>query len=246
MTLDGHLALIAEPVHDESEAASGADTSGTIIDSAEIAGGGHLYLVQHDDEFEILCNAEQLMSDWTTVSERALATLVCARLGPRLGRMLIGGLGMGFTLTAALEAAPASASIVVAELVPKVLEWARGPLAHLFARSLGDPRATVALRDVHDMIAERRSWFDAILLDVDNGPDSLVCDANERLYCDWGLRAAHAALAPGGILAIWSAYSDAGFTTQLERTGFTVEEVPLHSEDAAGRHHHVIWLATRP
>ena len=218
---------------------------GTIIDSADIPGGGRLYLTRHGDAFEIMCGEDQLMSDWATVSERALASEVCARLGDRLGRMLIGGLGMGFTLAAAVEAAPASASIVVAELVPKVVSWARGPLAHLFARSLADPRVSVETRDVHDMIAERRGHFDAILLDVDNGPDSLVCDGNERLYCNWGLRAAHDALAPGGILAVWSAYADAAFGAQLAATGFAVDEVALCTRDDSGTHNHVIWFATK-
>lgn len=226
-------------------APAGAPAPGTIVDSADIPGGGRLYLARHHDSFEILCGEEQLMGDWATGSERALATLVCARLGMRLRHMLIGGLGMGFTLAAAVDAAPASASIVVAELVPKVVSWARGPLAHLFDASFADRRVRVETRDVHDLIDERTGHFDAILLDVDNGPDGLVSDANERLYCDWGLRAAHGALAPGGILAIWSAYPDNGFLARLERARFAVEEVLVAAEGDLPGQEHVIWLATR-
>lgn len=181
------------------------------------------------------------MGSWVSGSEEALATLVCERLGPRAERLLIGGLGMGFTLGAALTALPASATIVVAELVPKVVTWAGGPLAHIFCDSLSDPRVSIEVRDVHDVIVEQRVCFDAILLDVDNGPDGLINLANERLYCNWGLRAAHAALRPGGMLAIWSAYPDDAFFQRLQSASFGVEEIRM---DADGGHH-TIWLATR-
>jgi spermidine synthase len=219
---------------------------GALVDSADIPGGGRLYLVRYGQDFEILFGEEQLMGSWVSGSEEALATLVCERLGSRAGRLLIGGLGMGFTLGAALTALPASATIVVAELVPKVVTWAAGPLAHIFGDSLSDPRVSIEVRDVHDVIAEQRECFDAILLDVDNGPDGLIKLANERLYCNWGLRAAYAALRPGGMLAIWSAYPDHAFFERLQRANFEVEEIGMDADGGQQQSHHVIWLATRP
>ena len=184
------------------------------------------------------------MGSWASGSEEALATLVCERLGPHASQLLIGGLGMGFTLGAALRALPANATVVVAELVPKVVIWANGPLAHIFGGSLADPRVLLEVRDVHDVIQERREQFDAILLDVDNGPDGLINLANERLYCNWGLRTAHAALRPGGVLAIWSAYPDASFVERLRCAKFEVEEIML-ADDRERDSPHFIWLAKR-
>lgn len=216
-----------------------------LVDTADIPGGGQLQLIRYGQDFEILFGTEQLMGSWASGSEEALATLVCQRLGPRGGRVLIGGLGMGFTLAAALGALPASATIVVAELVPKVVNWAGGALAHLFGASLDDPRVLIEIRDVHDVIIERPGYFDAILLDVDNGPDALVSLANERLYCNWGLCAAHAALRPGGTLAIWSAYPDDAFFDRLQDAGFAVEEIRMDADGGQTRPHHFIWLASR-
>lgn len=201
--------------------------------------------MQQGDDFAIEFGETQLMVSWASRSEQALATLACQRMGMEHGHMLIGGLGMGFTLGAALAALPKSASIVVAELVPKVLEWARGPLAHLFDGALDDPRVAVKICDVHDIIAGPPEQFDAILLDVDNGPDGLISVANDRLYCDWGLRTAHAALRPGGVLAIWSSYPEYGFADRLEDAGFVVEEVVLRTGERGRGARHVIWLATR-
>jgi spermidine synthase len=178
-------------------------------------------------------------------SEEALADLACARLDNPQACILIGGLGMGFTLRAAQAALPAGASIVVAELVPKIVEWARGPLAHLFGDSLNDPRLSLEIVDVHDVIDREVARFDAILLDVDNGPDGLIQLANDRLYCNWGLRAAHAALRPGGILAIWSAYADEAFAERLKATGFAVDEVTMPANDREDSRDNTIWFATR-
>jgi spermidine synthase len=218
---------------------------GTLVDSADLPDGERLYLVRYGQDFEILVGEDQLMGSWIRGSEQALATIVCERLGPRAERLLIGGLGMGFTLGAALAASPASATIVVAELVPKVVTWARGPLAHIFGDALTDPRVSIKVRDVHDLIVERRGYFDAILLDVDNGPDGLVHLANERLYCNWGLRAAHAALRPGGILGVWSAYSDDAFSERLRNADFAVEEIRMDADGGDEQPNHIIWLATR-
>ena len=185
------------------------------------------------------------MASWDSRSEEALATLVCGRLGDGARRLLIGGLGMGFTLRAALAVLPLDATVVVAELVPTVVEWATGPLSHIFGHSLRDRRLSLEVRDVHDIIVEQPGGFDAILLDVDNGPDGLINLANERLYWNWGLRSARKALRPGGVLAIWSAYADDAFADRLETSGFEVEEISI--EAAAGAHlaPHTIWLATR-
>ena len=140
---------------------------------------------------------------------------------------------------------PADATVVVAELVPKVVSWANGPLAHIFGGSLADPRVALEVRDVHDVILERRDDFDAILLDVDNGPDGLINLANERLYCNWGLRTAHAALRPGGVLAIWSAYPDDSFVERLRSARFLVEEISWVADDGDPTSPHIIWLAKR-
>lgn len=185
------------------------------------------------------------MGSWSTRSEKALAVLVSERLGSDARHVLIGGLGMGFTLAAALASFAATVSIDVAELVPRIVEWARGPLAAIVGPSLDDPRVALRVADVHDIIAAGRAQYDAILLDVDNGPDGLIQLANDRLYCDWGLRAAHAALRPGGMLAIWSAYPDDAFGDRLRCAGFDVEMVMISDGETAAHDPHVIWLAMR-
>lgn len=216
-----------------------------VVDEADIPGGGQLHLICREGDYEILYGDEQLMSSWASRSEEALATLVSGRLGVGAQRILIGGLGMGFTLAAARSAFPKTATIVVAELVPKVVVWATGALAHIFGNSLDDPRVSVIIRDVHDVIIERTGSLDAILLDVDNGPDGLVSLGNDRLYCSWGLRAIYTALSPGGILAVWSAFSDNAFYRRLRESGFIVEEITIGSGESDEDPRHIIWLATR-
>jgi spermidine synthase len=216
-----------------------------LIDTAEIPGGGQLRLMRYGPEFSIEFGEDELMGSQAPQSEQALADLAACRTLGRQDRVLIGGLGMGFTLGAALSAFSPHTRIVVAELVPQVVEWARGPLAHLFSDYLSDPRVTIAVRDVHDVIAGTPGGFDAILLDVDNGPDGFIHPANDRLYCNWGLRDAYAALRPGGVLAIWSAYPDDDFVARLERVGFAVEETSIPDAGNAERSPYTIWLATR-
>ena len=228
-----------------SDAAADASAA-LLVDTAEIPGGGALRLLRHGADFAIFFDDEQLMGSWVSGSEEALATLVCQRLGDRAERLLIGGLGMGFTLAAALSAMPARASVVVAELVPKVVTWASGPLAHIFGTSLGDPRVSIEIRDVHDVIVGSPEGFDAIMLDVDNGPDYVISLANDRLYCPWGLRAAYAALRPGGVLGIWSAYPDDAFRDRLGAAGFEVNEIRMRAGGGRKGPRHVIWLASRP
>lgn len=218
-----------------------------LIDSAPIpGGGGELRLIQRGDDYWIMLGANALMSTRLRGSEEALATLVCERIAGRpKPALLIGGLGMGFTLRAALGALGRDARVVVSELVPAIVEWARGPMAHVHGGSLDDPRVEISLSDVGDLIAAARSDFDSILLDVDNGPDALSRDSNDRLYDLDGLHRAKAALKPGGILAIWSAADDPAFSRRLAKAGFRVEEVVVRAHAGRKGAKHMIWLATR-
>ncbi len=221
-----------------------------IVDIAEIPGGGQLHLLRCGDDFSIHFGDDELMGSIVRDSEQALAQLTCERLtserlGGRGATVLIGGLGMGFTLGAAISALPSNANIVVAELVPTVVTWARGPLAHIFGDHLADPRVSIEIGDVHDVIDDAVARFDAIMLDVDNGPDGLIRLANDRLYCNWGLKAAWSALKPGGILAIWSSYADAVFVERLEAIGYVVEEISMDANPGENRQN-FIWLASRP
>jgi spermidine synthase len=228
--------------------AAEADTSDTVelIDTADLPDGGHLRLLQRGTDFSIRFGSEELMGNQVRHSEEALAVLGCARIAGNGGRVLIGGLGMGFTLGAALETLPSHAEIVVAELIPKIVTWAGGPLAHIFGSKLADPRVSLVMADVHDVIVRETTGFDAILLDVDNGPDGLIHLPNERLYCNWGLRAAYAALKPAGVLAIWSAYRDAAFVDRLSNAGFAVEEIDIEAYPGEDNGLHTIWLASKP
>jgi spermidine synthase len=208
-------------------------------------GGGTLKLMQRGSEFSIMAGARTLMNSRTSGSEMALATLVCARLqGHPDCSVLIGGYGMGFTLRAALGELAGDARILVAELVPAVMAWARGPMAGLTAGCLDDPRVIVHEGNVGDVIASRPARFDAIILDVDNGPDGFSRDANDRLYAVKGLVAARKALRPKGILAVWSAAPDDEFTRRLGTAGFTVEKVKARANKGRGGWH-TIWLATK-
>ena len=204
-----------------------------------------LRLMRFGADFSIQFCGDELMGSDMNGSEKIIATETCRRLGDRADRVLIGGLGMGFTLGAAQAALPSSAGIVVAELVPKVVAWARGPLAHLFGGDLDDPRVSIEVADVHDVIVDSPGGYDGIMLDVDNGPDGFIQLANERLYCSWGLRAAHAALRPGGLLAIWSAYDDDAFVERLEGAGFVVDEMKMRANGGRTGPRHTIWFATR-
>lgn len=197
-------------------------------------------------EFSISLDRIELMNSRLSGSEEALATLAAERLaGRRQPQVLIGGLGMGFTLRAALGSFPADAAITVSELVPAVVEWAKGPMAELFAGSLEDPRVSVRVEDVAAIIRERRGAWDAILLDVDNGPDGLTATANDSLYGPAGLAVAGAALKPGGLLAVWSAYRDPAFAQRLQRTGFRAEEKMVRAHRGKKGARHTIWLARR-
>jgi spermidine synthase len=216
------------------------------LDRAEMPGGGELRLMQRGTEFSIMLGRAELMNSRLSGSEEALATLAFAKLRDRQRpHVLIGGLGMGFTLRAALADLGPGARIDVAELAPAVIAWAHGPLAGIFGTSLADPRVTVREGDVGRLMRQSPSTFDAILLDVDNGPEGLSREANDALYDMAGLGDARAALRPSGVLAVWSSGPDRRFTERLRRTGFRVEEVKVRARASGGGARHVIWLATR-
>lgn len=216
------------------------------LDSATVPGGREkLRLKRRGGEFSIMLGANELMNSRVSDSEQALARLACARIRDRqAAKILIGGLGMGFTLRAALAELAPDGTVVVAELVPAVVAWALGPMAELFAGCLDDPRVDVRETDVVDLIESGKGVYEAILLDVDNGPDGLSRKENDRLYNLAGLAAAHAALKRGGVLAVWSAHPHRGFAGQLKKAGFDVDEINTRARGKRGARH-VIWLATR-
>jgi spermidine synthase len=216
-----------------------------LLDSATMPGqSGALRLMRRGNEFAIWAGATALMNSRMNSSEIALAEIACDRLrGRKNCHMLIGGYGMGFTLRAAMAGLGGDARITVAELAPKVLEWARGPMAELTGACLSDPRVSTLETDVGGVIARARAGFDAILLDVDNGPAALSSSANGKLYSVKGLEAARRALRPGGLLAVWSAAPDAAFTDRLRRAGFAVDEVKVRANKGRGVRH-LIWVAT--
>jgi spermidine synthase len=194
-----------------------------------------------------MLGANELMNSRKTGSEEALAALACAGLGGTARpRVLIGGLGMGFTLRAALAALPAGAEVVVAELVPGVVAWARGEMAALYGDSLSDARVRIVEEDVARTIASARAGWDAILLDVDNGPEGITVESNDALYAPAGLAAARAALRPRGVLAVWSSGPDAAFTARLRRAGFQVDEQVVRGGSGGRGARHLIWLARAP
>jgi spermidine synthase len=216
------------------------------LDTATVPGGGELKLMQRGQEFSIMAGSIPLMNSRMSSSETALAELACDRLRGRANpRVLIGGYGMGFTLRAALAGFGADARITVAELVPAIIQWARGPMAELTANGLSDPRVGIREVDVGSLIASAQASFDAILLDVDNGPDGLSRAANDGLYNLRGLHAARKALRPKGLLAIWSAAPNKEFVQRLGRAGFAVEEIKARANKGRGVRH-IIWAATNP
>lgn len=217
-----------------------------LVDTAAIPGSDEvLRLLRRGSDFSIRLGRNELMSSRLSGSEKALAGLACERVGGRPGaRLLVGGLGMGFTLAAALAGLRPDARVVVAELVPAVVSWARGPLAGICGPGPDDPRVTILEDDVAGVIRRGPLAYDAILLDVDNGPDGLTRPANDRLYDAAGLAAAMAALRPGGVLAVWSAHPDRAFTARLNQVGFSVEEVGVRANGRRGGARHTIWLAT--
>jgi spermidine synthase len=217
----------------------------TRLGEAPVPGTGQsLFLFQGKDDFFIrLTGGHELMSSRKHASEDALGRLPCARLQrPDAARVLIGGLGMGFTLAAALQQLGPRAEVTVAELLPEVVEWNRGPLGERSGRPLDDPRTRVHIGDVAELLGKQRACFDVIALDVDNGPEGLTSRSNDWLYSAAGITAAQLALTPGGILAYWSAGRDASFHDRLRRCGLEIEEVRVHAHGNKGAGH-IIWLA---
>ena len=217
------------------------------LDRAHIPGdGGELRLKQRGQEFSIMLGANELMNSRLSGSEEALATLSCERISGRTSQtMLIGGLGMGFTLRAALGVLPPDARVTVAELVPAVVDWARGPMAELHKGTLDDTRVDIHVGDVGELIRSKKAVYDAILLDVDNGPDGLSRPSNDSLYDAAGLIAAKTALRPGGVLAVWSSAPDAAFTRRLRQAGFATDEVNVRANGKRGGARHTLWLAKK-
>ncbi|WP_432822478.1 spermidine synthase [Trichloromonas sp.] len=222
-------------------------TSWELIDTAQIpGGGGELQLYKRDSEFSISVEGEGvLMSTWAHQSEDVLAEIACTKLTDRPApKVLIGGLGMGFTLAAALRHLGADAEVVVAELIPAVVAWNRGPLGEHAGNPLQDPRTRVREGDVAKILKSERKAYDAILLDVDNGPEGFTRQKNNWLYSFDGLTASYEALRPMGLLAVWSAGPSRNFRERLRKVGFKVKQSRVWEQDDKGDLH-TIWLAER-
>ena len=207
--------------------------------------GKSLLLYAHKDKFSMVIPGRgELMNSRVHGSEKALAELACARMGkPTTPRLLVGGLGMGFTQAAALATVGADAEVVVAELVPEVVDWNRELIGEPAGHPLKDPRSTVFIGDVADLLRAEPGGFNAILLDVDNGPQAMIRRENDWLYSLEGLAVARAALRPEGVLAVWSAGPDTQFNTRLHRAGFRAEQVIVRPHRAGKGARHYIWLA---
>ncbi|WP_339804735.1 hypothetical protein [uncultured Marinobacter sp.] len=217
------------------------------IGSATIPGKGtELRLLQRNNEFSIKIagTTGELMNSRLHGSEDALATLACERIaGQAAPKVLIGGLGMGFTLAAALAALGKDAEVTVAELVPQVVDWNRGPLGAAAGYPVNDPRTRIHVGDVGQLLKQSAGTWDAIMLDVDNGPEGLTRKENDWIYSRAGLLAAQAALRPEGVVAYWSAGQDPAFTERLRGIGFAAEAVTVRAHKPGKGARHVIWLA---
>ncbi|MCP4715038.1 MAG: hypothetical protein GY868_07970 [Deltaproteobacteria bacterium] len=219
-----------------------------LLDSSPTPDGkNELQLFQRGDEYAIRTGGIELMNSRRHGSEDALAELACAPIARRTAaRVLVGGLGMGYTLAAALTALQPDATVDLAELVPKVVAWNRDFLGIFAGKPLNDQRVTVHEMDVSLLIKNNPSTFDAIMLDVDNSPDCLVQQDNDTLYCPTGLAAAQTALRPGGVLAVWSVAGDQAFTRRLKEAGFRVEVKTARERGSDKGARHTIWIATAP
>jgi spermidine synthase len=217
-----------------------------LIDVAQVPGGEPLRLFRRGDDFMIVLERNELMSSRMSGSEEALAEMTLARLRwPETAELLIGGYGMGFTLRKALALMGPEGRATVAELVPGIIDWARGPMAEMTAGCLDDPRTEIVIDDVAALIRQGRGAYDAILLDVDNGPDGLTRLDNDRLYTMRGLEQARMALRAGGVLAVWSAAPDDRFKRRMGDAGFSVEEVAVRARQNGKGPRHVIWFGRK-
>lgn len=209
-------------------------------------GGTELRLYERDGEFSLRLDGRELMASRAHGSEDALGDLAASRTrGRKEPSVLIGGLGLGYTLAAVLRGLGPRATVVVAELVPAVVEWNRGPLAHLAGHPLRDPRVRVVTADVADVIRDAHAAFDAVLLDVDNGPGAAARPGSAPLYGPDALAAARAALRPGGVLGVWAASPDRRFPKRLRAAGFRVEETRAGARGGRRGGSHVVWIAER-
>jgi spermidine synthase len=217
------------------------------LDSAQVPGdGGELRLYKRGREFSIRIDGHELMNSSVHGSEEALAELACTRVADRpVPRVLVGGLGMGYTMAATLRLLGAGSQVVVAELVPAVVEWNRGPLGALAGHPLRDDRVEIRQVDIADILQSEQRAYDAILLDVDNGPEGLSRKGNDWLYSVAGLQAAFSALRTEGVLAVWSAAPDRAFTRRLRMAGFAAEVIHVRARGPRKGGHHTIWLAGR-
>ncbi|MCW8887825.1 MAG: hypothetical protein OQK25_02055 [Gammaproteobacteria bacterium] len=218
-----------------------------LLDTATVPGeGGELRLYRRGDEFSIKAGPIELMNSRVHGSEDALAELACKQVASNpQPKILIGGLGMGYTLAAALQQLGADAEVVVAELVPAVINWNRGELATLAQHPLDDPRVTLYEGDVAELIRSKSKHYDTILLDVDNGPEGLTRKENNALYSPAGLISAVTALKPGGIFGVWSISPDHAFSSRLRRSGLKVEEIRARARGRHGGGRHMIWLGKK-
>ena len=214
--------------------------------TAQVPGGEPLRLVRRGGDFIIMLDRNELMSSRMSGSEEALANMGCARIAGRAKpHVLVGGYGMGFTLRACLAALGRDGRVTVAEIVPEIIDWAKGPMAAMTAGGIDDPRTAIHLGDVGALLAGSTGLFDAILLDVDNGPDGLSRQGNDALYSHAGLARARAALKPGGTLAVWSAAPDKAFARRFAESGFAVDEVVVAARSNGKGPRHTIWFGRR-
>ncbi len=216
-----------------------------LIGTAKVPGGGELRCYRHDSDFALRIDGVELMSSRVHGSEEAMAELAFERLGRRESpRVLVGGLGMGYTLARALQLVGEKAIIDVAEIVPEIVQWNREVFGHCAGHPLKDPRTRLSMCDVGSCIDAVNGLYDVLLLDVDNGPNGLVRDDNNRIYSRRGLERAWTAMRPGSVLAVWSARSDARFAERLERGGFQVQEHRVRARRTKGPVR-TIWVAWR-
>ena len=217
-----------------------------LLGEAETPEGGAMRLTVRDGEFVILVDGKTLMSSRLHGSEEALATAACQPLGQlEHPNVLVGGLGMGFTLRATLDLLPPAATVTVAELMPAVVEWNRGPLACLAGQPLDDGRVQLEIGDVGGILRQSHNRFDAILLDVDNGPTAFTATTNHSLYDNEGVAAAYACLSKPGVLAVWSAWDDRKFEHRLRFHGFSVLVDRVRARLQKGGARHTIFLALK-
>jgi spermidine synthase len=218
------------------------------LDQSKIPGhDDEVTLLQRGEEFSIRTAGTELMNSRVHGSEDELAELACQRMKQKPDqRILIGGLGMGYTLAAALLQSDPDTRITVCELIPAVIQWNKKYLGHLAQMPLEDSRVFIEAKDVAKTIRDKKAVWDAILLDVDNGPEGLTRKANDRLYNTSGLKQSFAALCPGGILAVWSSGPNEAFSRRLKQCGFQTQIVKVRARKSGKGSKHIIWLAAKP